>query len=83
MPRHTLKQTLTQLHEAIAEGPEIREEDRSLLRQVLADIQQVLDEDSPHTGVAEQLQSTVLRFEQEHPSIAAGLHKVTELLRQL
>ena len=94
MPRKKLHETLTDLHRQLEEGALIDASDREYLVEVLGDIQRVLDvpdegeagarsADGDSGRVGTRVNEAVVRFETSHPTIAAGLSEVVELLKRL
>jgi len=77
-----LQQSLLRLHAELAAAPRLDPASRELLREVLADIERVLDRApsgsaEPH---APRLEALAIEFEAEHPTLAAALRQLVDLL---
>lgn len=85
MPRDTLKQQLTQLHDELATGESFDPETRELLSRVSRDIERVLDEDDDvdNASIVDRVESTALEFEVSHPRLARFLSEITDTLAKL
>jgi len=81
-----LKETLRQLHAALAHHGPVGEELQSLLRQLDADIKLILDqpaeEDGGTTtyGLAERTQEITAQFAARHPALEPTLRELTRIL---
>jgi len=85
MSDQTMTHLLTQLHGALEGATTITEKDRELLKQLSADIQELLAETSAPTGaghqsVIERLQSAITQLEVSHPALTATLSNVSKKL---
>ena len=89
-----LQQSLTRLHAELAAAPRIDPASRKLLREVLADIERVLQEPpaqapkaaprSTHRASAStsmpRLEALAIEFDAEHPTLAGSLRQLVDLL---
>ncbi|MBX3436926.1 MAG: DUF4404 family protein [Planctomycetaceae bacterium] len=90
MEKQQLHSTLAQLHEELAKGPELDAESRSRLSQLLADIQQVLQnepaaEESPDedASLTDRLQDAIIDFEATYPRFSQLMGRIADGLSQL
>ena len=79
---------LTQLHDAMARAHSIGEEDRRLLKKLLADLQAMLGEPGESAGAPQptmlaRLREVILRMEVSHPDISAVLERVSKALADM
>jgi hypothetical protein len=84
-----LRETLARLHEQIGSAPRVDAETRRMLGEAMADIERVLHaspsgsshapapEDADH---APRLERLAVHFEADHPSLAAGIRQLADLL---
>lgn len=87
-PRESLQQSLARLHSELAAAPRIDASSRRLLREVLADIERLLqqsapDAPTPAAGSARsvpRLEALAIEFEAEHPALAGSLRQLVDLL---
>jgi hypothetical protein len=82
-----LQQSLSQLHQALVGMPRVDDASKRLLREVLADIERLLDPlDTESTSASASAQSLprlealAIEFEAEHPALAGGLREFIDLL---
>jgi len=86
-PDH-LQQSLLQLHQQLVGTPRVDDASKRLLREVLSDIERLLDH---HAAVAPagasvraqslpRLEALAVEFEAEHPALSAGLREFVDLL---
>jgi hypothetical protein len=80
----TLQKTLGKLHEQLQGAPQVDDESRRLLQQIMDDVKR-LDRTRPATGGTQQyrLELLAVRFEGDHPTLAAALREFIELLGQV
>jgi len=81
----SLQSTLARLRADLARTPRLDENARTLLRGALADIEARLSQKDAAAGEAaapHRLEALAVGFETEHPSLAAGLRQLIELLGQ-
>jgi hypothetical protein len=82
MNPETLKKTLTALHQELSRAPALDEQSRQLLREIMRDVEGLGP--SPPAAPAEvrrhRLEELAIGFEIEHPTLAAGLRQLTDLL---
>lgn len=78
---------LKQLHRKLEVSPEVSDADRTLLRQLAADIDAVLTDDEVpaphHAPLLARVQEAVTKFEAEHPEITATLDGVSRKLSDM
>jgi len=75
-----LRKTLEQLHDELSHAPQLDEETRRLLRDVVNDASRLdapAGAPSPH---AHRLEAAAVGFEAEHPTLAAALRQIIDLL---
>ena len=72
-----LNQLLQRLHEELGRAPVIDPDDRRLLAVVLADIEKLGLSTAATPGSLEEL---AVGFEADHPSVAAALRQVADVL---
>jgi hypothetical protein len=79
----TLHKTLGKLHEQLQGAPQVDDESRRLLQQIMDDARR-LGGTQPAAGGAQQhrLELLAVRFEGDHPTLAAALREFIELLGQ-
>ena len=83
-PDH-LQQSLSQLHQQLVGTPRVDDASKRLLREVLGDIERLLDQApspdaaAPATALP-RLEALAVEFEAEHPALSAGLHEFIDLL---
>jgi hypothetical protein len=88
--RHSLKQSLTQLHAELARAPRLDENTRQRLRAALADIERRLHagdagprvSTGPGDTAAHPLETLAVGFEADHPTLAASVRRFIDLLGQ-
>ena len=76
MSREPLKVLLARLHEELGRATSLDEESRRLVGVVVADIERL----GAAPATAGGLEALAVRFEAEHPAIAAALRQVGDLL---
>jgi hypothetical protein len=87
-PRESLQQSLARLHAELAEASRVDPKSRQLLRELLADIERILQEASPDqkpsAGRAERsvprLEALAIEFEADHPALSGSLRQLVDLL---
>ena len=89
-PHESLQQSLARLHAELAAAPRVDPKARQLLREVLADIERILQQ-TPARGqsgepAAERsvprLEALAIEFDAEHPALAGSLRQLVDLLAQ-
>lgn len=78
-----LSRLVTELHEAVARSQadgRIDDAERDELRTLIDQIQGILDEPSRHEGAVDQLEAAAVRFEGDHPTIAAVIRSAVDTL---
>lgn len=88
MEKHTLRETLQQLHEELEEGPKVDDNVRELLRSVMQDIQHLLDEEggqstSHHRSLVGRIEEATTYFEASHPNLTAAAGRVIDALSSM
>lgn len=79
MSKSSLEQALVRLHAELQGSPPLDDESRQLLDTITADIQRARGEagDAAH---ASRLEELAVRFEAEHPALAARLRGIADAL---
>lgn len=83
MNHQDLRELLSQLHGRLTDARSLDEEDRRLLGTVLGDISRVLarsDETAAPPPAKPRLEALAVKFQAEHPQIAASLRELVDLL---
>ncbi|QDT33312.1 DUF4404 family protein [Thalassoglobus polymorphus] len=96
MEREQLKQTLSELHQELAESPDLVDtETKALIQQLATDIQLVCTSDSVEPGeksepvqiekegVLDQLLSLTDEFEESYPKLAEAIGRVATALSRI
>ena len=87
-PRESLQQSLARLHAELSAAPRVDPRSRQLLREVLSDIERVLEQPAagakPGTKGADRsvprLEALAIEFDAEHPALAGSLRQLMDLL---
>ena len=82
---NSLQQSLARLRDDLARAERLDQGTRDRLRQALADIEARLsqkDAAASRAAAPHRLEALAVGFESEHPSLAAGLRQLIELLGQ-
>jgi hypothetical protein len=84
-PPSELQQTVSRLHGELARSPRVDPASRQRLKELLDEIELLLGDSSAQgsTGPTEaphRLEQLAVTFEADHPSLAASLRQLTELL---
>jgi hypothetical protein len=82
MNPETLKKTLAALHEELSRAPTLDEQSRQLLREIMSDVEELgpSPASAPPTLRRHRLEELAIEFEIEHPTLAAGLRQLMDLL---
>jgi predicted component of type VI protein secretion system len=82
MPRQKLRDTLSKLHADLAATPELNPETVSQLREVMADIENLLNESSStqHETLSARLKEAMADFENSHPRLTATVGQLADTL---
>jgi hypothetical protein len=82
MNPETLKKTLAALHEELSRAPALDEQSRQLLREIMRDVEGLgpSPASAPPAVRRHRLEELAIGFEIEHPTLAAGLRQLTDLL---
>ncbi len=78
MDTKSLRDHLTQLRAELSASGTLDPETRTLLGDIMRDVER-LDE-SPGTSPAARLEGIAVRFEADHPAIAANIRRLVDLL---
>jgi predicted component of type VI protein secretion system len=86
--QQSLQQSLARLHTELAAAPRLDPKSRQLLREVLADIERILQQApaaepsavKPAARSAPRLEALAIEFESEHPALAGSLRQLVDLL---
>lgn len=84
----SLQQSLARLHAELATAPHVDPASRQLLREVLADIERVLQQTPPQASTGPvrahpsipRLEALAIEFDAEHPGLAGSLRQLVDLL---
>ena len=83
MNRDRLRQLLASLHQELGDAKTVDAESRQLMGALMKDLDRVLDS-SPAARqdgrFQDRLEELLLRFEAQHPGIAASLHELIDTL---
>ena len=79
MSNQTLHDALARLHAELQGTPQLDEESRQLLTEIVADIGRVRS-GTGDTAQASRLESLAVRFGAEHPELAARLRGIADAL---
>jgi len=84
MDPEALRSQLTTLHEDLKSAQRLDAESRELLKTVLKDIQRLMEAEPgrPNPSLAARLESVAVRFEADHPTLAASSRRLIDLLAQ-
>ena len=93
-PNSDLRQTLMALHAQLASAPDMADDNRDLLKRVLADIERALGEPATeNTGdgetaaddssLSERLTESARGFETSHPNLSAAIESLINTLAQM
>ena len=79
MSKRTLEEALLRLHAELQGSPRLDAESRQLLDTIMTDIERArgAGADAAH---APRLEALAVRFEAEHPDLAAGLRGIADAL---
>ena len=82
--RESLQILLGKVHERLKEAGSVDAGSREQLKQVMGDIEQALDSaaGAPETNTS-RLEALAVRFEADHPSLAASLRRLVDLLAEV
>ena len=85
MDPETLSVQLAKLHEDLKGARELDPQSRQLLAEVLGDIQRLMAAQGgaarpPSPSLADRLENIVVRFEADHPTLAASSRRLIDLL---
>jgi len=87
-PHESLQQSLARLHAELGAASRVDPQSRQLLRELLADIERILQEGSadqkPSARRVERsvprLEALAIEFEADHPALAGSLRQLVDLL---
>jgi hypothetical protein len=77
-----LKKTLAALHHELSHAPALDEQARQLLRKIMSDVEKLGPSpvSAPSTLHQHRLEELAVEFEIDHPTLAAGLRQLMDLL---
>jgi hypothetical protein len=81
-----LREQLAALHQALADAETVGPEGRELLREIMADIQRLLEAEERERepeGVVDRLRDAVEDFEESHPTLAEAAGRVIDALARM
>jgi len=90
-PRESLQQSLARLHAELAAASRVDPKSHQLLRELLADIERILQETTETTPPQEpgarraerslpRLEALAIEFEADHPALSGSLRQLVDLL---
>lgn len=87
MARERLQQLIASLHEELASSESLDEKSRTLLRQLVQDVEVLAASDRPaaenRETAAGQLEFAALKFESDHPKLSMLLGDIMDALGKL
>lgn len=86
MERQHLREQLAALHQALADAESVGPEARELLRDVMEDIQRLLEieeREAEPEGLVERLREAVEDFEESHPTLSEAAGRVIDALARM
>jgi len=85
MPSSKLRESLESIQRELDAAGAMNEADRTLLEQVAADIERVLDEDDETTPdtVRGKMEKAAVDFEAEHPRLARVMNEIVDTLGRM
>ncbi|MDB6009922.1 MAG: hypothetical protein JWL65_2172 [Gammaproteobacteria bacterium] len=83
--RESLQVLLARIHERLNEAGSVDAGSREMLGQVMGDIERALAQGTPEVPEANtsRLEALAVRFEADHPSLAATLRRLVDLLSEV
>jgi hypothetical protein len=90
--RDSLEVLLARIHERLNEAGSVDAGSRQMLVQVMGDIERALAQNAPAGGVVaasgapantSRLEALAVRFEADHPALAATLRRLVDLLSEV
>jgi len=82
--RHRLTELLKNLHRELDDAAALDEDARQQLHGLMDEIRQLLDPaPAPSEGLNRRLQELALRFETDHPRVAATISQLTDTLSRM
>ena len=78
--RESLQALLVRVHERLNEAGSVDEGSRELLGRVMGDIERALQQDGGAQTHTPRLEALAVRFEADHPALAALLRRLVDLL---
>lgn len=78
--RESLQALLGKVHERLSEAGSVDAGSRQLLRQVMGDIERALGQEGAAQANAPRLEALAVRFEADHPALAASVRRLIDLL---
>ncbi len=83
MSNEKLQQLLKELHRELGATRTLDQQSRALIEKVLQDVGRVGEDSDAPDGLEVRLREVVLRFESEHPRLAATVGQVADALGKL
>ncbi|MCP5138501.1 MAG: DUF4404 family protein [Chromatiales bacterium] len=83
MSNEKLQQLLKELHRELGATRTLDQQSRALIEKVLQDVGRVGEDPDAPDGLEVRLREVVLRFESEHPRLAATVGQVADALGKL
>jgi hypothetical protein len=82
--RESLQTLLGKVHERLSEAGSVDDGSRELLGQVMKDIERTLGQGAdPKRANTSRLEALAVRFEADHPALAASLRRLVDLLGEV
>ena len=84
MSESHLKEKLTELHDELKQTTELDDESRTLIYQLIDDIDKLLEPAHPSSGheFRDRIEDMARRFESSHPAMAGVIQKLGDVLAQ-
>jgi len=81
MPLEELRETLARLHQELQRAPSLDRESQQLVMEISADIARLARPGAaPAADHTPRLESLAVRFESEHPTLAASVRQIIDAL---
>ena len=83
MSHEELTSAIETLHREVGETTDLDQEDREHLREMVREIQAVLDESDSSTSLGTRVADSARRFEESHPVLTQTLGRIADTLQQM
>jgi hypothetical protein len=81
--RESLEVLLARIHERLNEAGSVDAGSREMLTQVMGDIERALAQQEAPAANTSRLEALAVRFEADHPALAATLRRLVDLLSEV